>query len=80
MQNMQLIFHSAFVVPNSSTRVLSQLVVLVENVARDEGDEINCHSKWKIYSASCCCVRVLLPLIYYQYFYNANATRAVRRN
>lgn len=27
MQNMQLIFHSAFVVPNSSMRVLSQLVV-----------------------------------------------------
>lgn len=26
MQNMQLIFHSAFVVPNSSMRVLSQLV------------------------------------------------------
>lgn len=28
MQNMQLIFHSAFVVPNSSMRVLSQLVVV----------------------------------------------------
>lgn len=28
MQNMQLIFHSAFVVPNSFMRVLSQLVVV----------------------------------------------------
>lgn len=28
MQNMQLIFHSEFVVPNSSMRVLSQLVVV----------------------------------------------------
>lgn len=35
MQNMQLIFHSAFVVPNSSMRVLSQLVVIVVVAGRE---------------------------------------------